>query len=97
MKKAALILAASLASVCAFAQAKPAMAVQPKPAVPVAIECPVMKGNKVIISKATKEGMYADHNGRRYFFCCAGCKPAFKKNPAKYKAAKSIPAPKKAA
>jgi len=23
-------------------------------------------------------------NGKKYYFCCAGCKPMFDKNPAKY-------------
>jgi YHS domain-containing protein len=92
MKKAALIIVASLATACAFGQAKPAAAAKAKAKTSVA--CPVMKDHKVNIAKATKEGMFADYKGRRYFFCCAGCKPAFKKNPAKYKTAESIPLPK---
>ena len=47
------------------------------------------------VKEAMKTKMYADHKGRRYFFCCAGCPEAFKKNPAKYAKADSIPLPKK--
>ncbi|MCC7433284.1 MAG: YHS domain-containing protein [Methanoregulaceae archaeon] len=54
-----------------------------------------MSDHKVNIAKATKEKMFADYKGRRYFFCCAGCKPAFSKDPAKYAKAPSIPTPKK--
>lgn len=63
---------------------------------PTEIGCAVMSKNKVNIAKATKSHMYADYKGHRYFFCCAGCPEAFKKNPAKYAKAPSIPTPKKA-
>lgn len=59
------------------------------------IACAVMPDHKVDMAKATKGKMFADHKGRRYFFCCAGCVPAFKKDPAKYSKAPSIPSPKK--
>ncbi|MHC4914717.1 MAG: YHS domain-containing protein [Planctomycetota bacterium] len=39
--------------------------------------CPLMGG------KINKE-IYADHEGKRVYFCCKGCIPAFKKDPAKY-------------
>ena len=39
--------------------------------------CPVMGG-------AINKAIYADHNGRRVYFCCAGCVDTFKKDPAKY-------------
>jgi YHS domain-containing protein len=39
--------------------------------------CPVMGGE---IDK-TK---FIDHNGKRIYFCCAGCLDEFKKNPEKY-------------
>lgn len=38
-------------------------------------KCPVM-GNEI-----TKD-LYADHNGKRVYFCCQMCLPKFKKNPA---------------
>jgi len=39
--------------------------------------CPVMGGpiNKEI---------YSDYNGKRIYFCCAGCEKTFQKNPEKY-------------
>jgi len=39
--------------------------------------CPVM-GNKIV------KTIYADHEGKRVYFCCAACVDAFKKDPAKY-------------
>ena len=39
--------------------------------------CPVMGGT------INKE-LYADYEGKRVYFCCAGCIPDFKKDPAKY-------------
>jgi YHS domain-containing protein len=90
MKLPIMLALAAAVSSAAFA-AKPA----PKPAKPVTeVACPIMSANKVNIAKATKTKMFADHNGRRYFFCCAGCPEAFKKNPAKYAKAPSIPTPK---
>ena len=60
------------------------------------IKCAV-QGYKISIAQATKDHMFADYKGRRYFFCCAGCPEDFKANPAKYaKKAESIPTPKPA-
>ena len=39
--------------------------------------CPIMGG------KINKE-VYADHDGKRVYFCCAGCIEPFKKNPEKH-------------
>jgi YHS domain-containing protein len=39
--------------------------------------CPVMGGE---IDKA----IFVDYNGKRIYFCCAGCPNEFKKNPEKY-------------
>ena len=61
---------------------------------PTTIVCAVMPANKVDIAAATKKHMFADYKGKRYFFCCAGCPEAFKKDPAKYAKAPSIPTPK---
>lgn len=69
-----------------------------KPAkTPKSINCPVMTKSKVDIATATKNKMFADYKGRRYFFCCAGCPEAFKANPAKFAKQPSIPTPKKKA
>lgn len=72
-----------------MAQAKPAPA-------PKTIKCAVMPNDDVDVAKATKDKMYADYKGRRYFFCCAGCPDAFKKNPAKFAKNASLPTPKPA-
>ncbi len=40
-------------------------------------KCPVM-GGKI------KKSAYADHAGKRVYFCCPGCDRTFKKDPAKY-------------
>jgi YHS domain-containing protein len=89
-----LVLCAGLAVLVAGA------ALAEKPAKPEAakteVPCAVMKNHKVNIKDATAKKAFSDYKGRRYFFCCAGCKPDFAKNPAKYaKAENSIPTPKK--
>jgi YHS domain-containing protein len=83
MKNLALTLA--VAAFAAISLAGPA---------PKTIACCVMTKNKVDIAKATKNHMYADYKGNRYFFCCAGCPEAFKKDPAKFKNAPHIKTPK---
>ncbi len=40
--------------------------------------CPVMKGGKLDAK------LFADHKGRRVYFCCEGCIGEFKKDPEKY-------------
>lgn len=40
-------------------------------------KCPVMGG------KINKE-VYTDYNGKRIYFCCAGCDETFQKDPEKY-------------
>ena len=39
--------------------------------------CPVM-GGKI------DKNIFADHEGKRVYFCCAGCIPEFQKDPAKH-------------
>lgn len=85
MKKVLLTLISTALVAGVFAQGKD------KPMV-----CAVMKEDKVDIAKATKSKLYSDYKGKRYFFCCAACKPTFEKDPAKYaKTAPSIPTPTK--
>lgn len=50
-------------------------------------ECPVMVGSPVVIEVAEAAGLFRDYEGTRYYFCCAGCGPAFDADPAKYAAA----------
>ncbi len=95
MKKA-MILAALCATVgAAFAQKTPA---KPAPAKtkPGMTACAVMPKDVISIADAEKAGHYSDYKGKRYYFCCPGCKPSFDKNPAKYAAtAKGYPIPTK--
>lgn len=48
--------------------------------------CPVMVGSAVSKTAAVAAGLYRDYEGERYYFCCAGCGPAFDADPAKYAA-----------
>ncbi|UNK70852.1 YHS domain-containing protein [Microbacterium sp. H1-D42] len=48
--------------------------------------CPVMVGSPVNKKVAEAAGLFRDHDGQRYYFCCAGCGPAFDSDPAKYAA-----------
>ncbi|MFK0240204.1 YHS domain-containing protein [Microbacterium sp. NPDC090281] len=48
--------------------------------------CPVMVGSPVSKKAAEAAGLFRDHEGERYYFCCAGCGPAFDSDPAKYAA-----------
>ena len=48
---------------------------------PVSAVCPVMKTRIPDVSKASGKSVY---KGKTYYFCCAGCKEPFDKNPEKY-------------
>ncbi len=61
---------------------------------PTTIKCAVMADKEVNIKDATEKKMFADYKGNRYFFCCAGCPDAFKKDPAKYASAAHTATPK---
>jgi YHS domain-containing protein len=55
-----------------------------KPAAPkkiVSAVCPVMGTKIPDVTKAVGKSVY---KGKTYYFCCAGCKPKFDKNPEKY-------------
>lgn len=54
-----------------------ALAEKPEKAEPNQTLCPVMG------SEINKE-VYTDHNGKRIYFCCAGCVSEFKSDPDKY-------------
>ncbi|WP_194421555.1 YHS domain-containing protein [Microbacterium abyssi] len=47
-------------------------------------ECPVMVGSAVVKADAEAAGLFRDYDGNRYYFCCAGCGPAFDADPARY-------------
>lgn len=71
-----------------------AFAAPDKKAAPTEVKCAVMSDHKVNIADATKNKMFSDYKGKRYFFCCGGCPATFKKDPAKFAKADSIPTPK---
>ena len=62
---------------------------------PTEINCAVMKSEKANIKTATSNKLFSDYKGRRYYFCCTSCKPAFDKDPKKYANSPSVPTPKK--
>ena len=43
--------------------------------------CPVMTGTPVNKAQAEAAGLYRDHNGQRYWFCCATCGPSWDADP----------------
>ena len=45
--------------------------------------CPVMVGTPVSKAAAEAAGLFRDFGGQRYYFCCAGCGPAFDSDTAK--------------
>ena len=100
MKKT-MILAALVATVgAAYAQSptKPAPKKAPAKTAPAKTTCAVMPHDVIEVSYAEKNGLFSDYKGKRYYFCCPGCKPAFEKDPAKYaKTAKGFPIPAKKA
>lgn len=51
-----------------------------------ATTCPVMAGSAVSKRAAVAAGLFRDFEGERYYFCCAGCGPAFDADPARYAA-----------
>jgi YHS domain-containing protein len=62
---------------------------------PTTIKCAVETDNSLKIADATKNHMYADYKGNRYFFCCDGCPQQFKAHPEKFAKNAHIPTPKK--
>lgn len=42
--------------------------------------CPVTGEN----FKITEDSLHSEYKGKHVYFCCAGCKPAFDKDPEKY-------------
>lgn len=92
MKNIAILAAIAALAVGASAQSTPKAPKATK--TQKVMHCAVETGNKIDIAKATKNHMYADYKGNRYFFCCNGCPQAFKKDPAKYAKSDHIPTPK---
>ncbi len=61
--------------------------------IPKEMQCAVMPDHKVNVKEATGKGLFADSNGKRFYFCCEGCPPAFKKDPAKFAASDHVGSP----
>jgi YHS domain-containing protein len=95
---AASFIATSLVMVFAAGTASSAKKPAAKPAVKKTVQsavCPVMGTKIPDVTKAAGKSVY---KGKTYYFCCAGCKPLFDKNPEKYiKSGKAKPAPIKPA
>lgn len=65
----------------AIAQRQPHHKKAPANAKKAALMCPVT-GTKIASLKAAVG--HSAYKGKTYYFCCAGCKPRFDKNPGKY-------------
>lgn len=95
--KTPLILAALVGlSGAALAQSpvKPAPKTAPAKSAPAKTNCAVMPKDVIKVADSERMGLFSDYKGKRYYFCCPGCKPAFDKEPAKYaKTAKGLPIP----
>ncbi|ROR65839.1 YHS domain-containing protein [Agrococcus jenensis] len=50
-------------------------------------ECLVMRGNYVNKADAEAAGLVREHEGTKYYLCCAACGPLFDAAPEKYAAA----------
>jgi uncharacterized membrane protein YraQ (UPF0718 family)/YHS domain-containing protein len=48
------------------------------------VACPVMPGSMVDPAEAEKTALYRDHEGTRYWFCCAACLPRWDADPSRY-------------
>lgn len=94
MKKT-MILAALVATIgAAYAQKSPSKA--PNKKAPAKTNCAVMPKDVIEVARSERDGLFSDYKGKRFYFCCPGCKPAFDKNPAKYaKNVKGLPIPAK--
>jgi YHS domain-containing protein len=60
-----------------FKKAQPTVPVEEASAVIEQKTCPVMGG-------AVNKNASTEYKGKKVYFCCPGCKPAFEKNPEKY-------------
>ena len=50
-------------------------------------DCPVMPGSSVVKADAEAAGLFREHDGSRYWFCCDACGPLFDADPQRYVAA----------
>ena len=82
MIRSTLFATAALLTLAASASAAP-IAAKAKPAAvkAAALVCPVTQEKIASVKDAAGSSTY---KGKTYYFCCAGCKPMFDKDPAKY-------------
>ena len=82
MIRSTLFAAAALLTLAASASAAP-VPIKARPAAvkAAALICPVTKEKISSVKDAAGSSTY---KGKTYYFCCAGCKPMFDKDPAKY-------------
>ena len=82
MIRSTLLAAAALLTLTAIASAAPVPAkAKPGAVKPASLICPVTKEKIASVKDASGSSTY---KGKTYYFCCAGCKPMFDKDPAKY-------------
>ena len=62
----------------------PTLTTRPEQAEATTAYCQVMAGTPVVKAEAEAKGLYRDYKGQQYWFCCAGCGPAFDADPDKY-------------
>lgn len=82
MIRSTLFAASALLSLAGSVSAAPIKA-KPVTAKAAALICPVTKEKIASVKDAAGSSTY---KGKTYYFCCAGCKPMFDKDPAKYAA-----------
>ncbi len=80
MIRSTLFAAAALLSLAGSISAAPVKA-KPAAAKAAPLICPVTKEKIASVKDAAGSSTY---KGKTYYFCCAGCKPMFDKDPAKY-------------
>lgn len=80
MIRSTLFAAAALLTLAGSVSAAPVKA-KPQTAKAAALICPVTKEKIASVKDAAGSSTY---QGKTYYFCCAGCKPMFDKDPAKY-------------
>lgn len=80
MIRSTMFAAAALLTLAGSVSAAP-VKVKPATAKAAALICPVTKEKIASIKDASGSSTY---KGKTYYFCCAGCKPMFDKDPAKY-------------
>ncbi len=80
MIRSTLIAAAALMALAGSVSAAPVKA-KPQTVKAASLICPVTKEKIASVKNAAGSSTY---QGKTYYFCCAGCKPMFDKDPAKY-------------